>query len=214
MTKILGIETSCDETAVAAIEGNQNQITILGNFVFSQTKIHKKFGGILPEAAARAHTIKLFPLLERLEKKVSLKDIDRIAVTFGPGLITSLMVGVELAKTLSYIFKKPLLPINHLEGHIYVNWLPSDAGREKNVTLKCVQYPVLALIVSGAHTELIFSKRPGNYKIIGQTLDDAAGEAFDKVAKLLKLHYPGGPVISRLAQNGNPKKRECRWRCG
>lgn len=203
---ILAIETSCDETAIAAIHATKTKVEILGNFVFSQIKIHKKYGGIVPEVAARNHCVKIFPLLERTMKKMPLKDIDLIAVTHGPGLVTSLMVGVELAKSLSYLYKIPVIPINHLEGHIYVSMLPPGTLRKKGAAVQPIEYPLLSLVVSGGHTELVVSRGVGNYSLVGQTLDDAAGEAFDKVARLMDLGYPGGPIISKLAQHGDEDK--------
>lgn len=189
---ILAIETSCDETSLALLRSQGKTVRVLGHFVYSQINIHKQFGGVVPEVAARNHILKIFPLLEKIEKILPLKKIDLIAVTYGPGLITSLMVGVWVAKTLSYTLKIPILPINHLEGHIAISLFPKNT----------LQFPLLALIVSGGHTELILSKRIGYYKILGQTLDDAAGEVFDKVAKMMDLEYPGGPILSRLAENG------------
>ncbi len=207
--KILGIETSCDETALAVIQTMDDEIEIIGNFLFSQSEIHSKYGGVVPEIAARNHTEKIFPLLRKIQKKIDLNELDIIAVTYGPGLITSLMVGVEFAKTLSYALKKPLLPLNHLEGHIAVSLAPEEFSNKKEgekMLLKKLRYPLLVLIVSGGHTELIFSNSIGHYKLIGHTLDDAAGEAFDKVAKLMGLSYPGGPIISLLAQEGDENK--------
>ena len=175
---------------------------ILSNFVFSQDKIHAQFGGIVPEVAARKHIETIIPAIDYVFKnaKLSLNQIDLIAVTSGPGLITSLMVGVDTAKTLAFVIKKPLAAINHLEGHIYSNWLSIDKFPISNF-----QFPILCLIVSGGHTELVLMHNHGKYKVIGQTRDDAAGEAFDKVAKLLNIGYPGGPVISKLANLGNSK---------
>ncbi|MFC1651616.1 tRNA (adenosine(37)-N6)-threonylcarbamoyltransferase complex transferase subunit TsaD [Patescibacteria group bacterium] len=194
--KILAIETSCDETAVSVIEDGKK---ILSNLVASQIDIHKEFGGIVPEVAARAHTEKMMPLLQKslAEAKVDLKNIDAIAVTFGPGLVGSLLVGLSTAKALSYSLNKKLIPINHVEAHLYAAWL------EENSPPK---FPALGMVVSGGHTELVLMKNHGDYQLLGATLDDAAGEAFDKVAKLLDLGYPGGPAISKAAQEGNPDK--------
>lgn len=203
---ILAIETSCDETSLALVYNQQNNTRILAHFVHSQIKIHSQYGGVVPEVAARNHIIKIFPLLEKIEKILALEKIDLIAVTFGPGLITSLMVGVWLAKTLSYVLKIPILPLNHLEGHIAISILPQNYETKKTFKVLPISFPLLALIVSGGHTELIFSEKIGQYKIIGKTLDDAAGEAFDKVAKLLGLGYPGGPILSHLAEKGDRKK--------
>lgn len=195
---ILSIETSCDETAVSLIEiksGKNGEIfNILSNEVFSQIKIHQKYGGIVPEVAARAHLEKIMPVLENALKPIKndFRKIDLIAATQGPGLITSLLVGWQAAKTLSWFYKKPLVPVNHLAGHICAGWL--DKGLEEKIN-----FPLLALIVSGGHTELVLMKSHNQYKILGQTVDDAAGECFDKVAKILNIGYPGGPAISKEA---------------
>jgi len=195
--KILGIETSCDETALAVVEARGRDFFVRKNFLYSQIPIHEKYGGVVPEVAARAHVEKLPILLEKLGNKNG-RGLDAVAVVYGPGLVTSLRVGVELGKTLSYIWKKPLVGVNHIEAHIIANWLT-----KKNI--KLIKFPSLALVVSGGHTELIFMKKTGEYKKIGQTLDDAAGEAFDKVAKIFNLGYPGGPIISDWAKRGNPQ---------
>jgi N6-L-threonylcarbamoyladenine synthase len=193
--KILGIETSCDETAASVLEFTKGKIRILSNIVSSQVKIHAKYGGIIPEVAAREHILKIIPIIELALNKANAKfqEINAIAVVSGPGLITSLIIGLETAKTLAFVFKKPLISVNHLEAHIYSNWL----------TNKKIQFPVLNLLVSGGHTELILMENHGQFKKIGQTLDDAAGECFDKVAKLLKIGYPGGPIIEKMARQGN-----------
>lgn len=192
--KILGIETSCDETALAVVEANTRSFNVIKNFVYSQIPIHKKYGGVVPEVAARAHVEKIPGLLGKISDKTG-QGVDVIAVVNGPGLITSLRVGVELAKTLSFVWQKPLIAINHIEAHITANWL-----NKKN--LEQIKFPALALVVSGGHTELILIKSLGQYKKIGQTLDDAAGEAFDKVAKLMELGFPGGPIIAKWAARG------------
>jgi N6-L-threonylcarbamoyladenine synthase len=221
---ILGIETSCDETAAAVLEvtSNKSKVTsykILSNIIASQIEIHQKYGGIVPEVAARKHVEVIVPVIkESLEKAlISPKEIDLIAVTRGPGLVTSLFVGVEAAKTLAFAWQKPLIGVNHLAGHLYSALLMANSrraihpafrerrGRDYSRELKEVKFPALCLIVSGGHTELVLMKSYLDYKIIGETLDDAAGEAFDKTAKLLGLDYPGGPEISRLAKKGNPK---------
>ncbi len=188
---ILGIETSCDETAIALLAVKNRSVRILKNRVYSQEKIHAKTGGVVPEVAARNHVVKIVPLLQGISKR----DVDLIAVTRGPGLAPALSVGVEVAKTLSWLWQKPLVGTNHLEGHIASLFL--EHWRE-------ITFPALALIVSGGHSDLAVVRRPGNYKKIGETLDDAAGEAFDKVARLLRLGYPGGPAVERVATNGNP----------
>lgn len=203
--RILGIETSCDETAISLVNVNKQGIDVERNIVSSQVDIHAKYGGIVPEVAARMHVEVMIPLLqEAMGRKFKAEDIDAIAVTRGPGLITSLLVGIETAKTLSYVWNKPIIPVNHLEGHLYSSWLDSD---ELKVDRKDI-FPAIVLLVSGGHTELILMKEYGKYKKIGSTRDDAAGEAFDKVAKLLKLGYPGGPVISERAAEGNPREVE------
>jgi len=204
---ILGIETSCDETsaAVVRIANYGLRITdceILSNIVFSQIAIHKKYGGIVPEVAARNHVKNIIPVIDLAFKKarVTPKDIDRIAVTYGPGLITSLMVGVEAARNLAYAWKKQIIAVDHIKGHIYAAWLASQEFPISNF-----QFPILVLVVSGGHTELLLMKNVKSFKKVGQTLDDAAGEAFDKVAKMLELGFPGGPAISKLAEKGNPQ---------
>ncbi len=184
--RILGIETSCDETAAAVITTARRAIAIDSSVVRSQINIHQKYGGVVPEVAALD------------EAGVSISDIDRIAVTRGPGLITSLMVGVETARALAYTHDIPIVGINHLFGHIAVNQLPPQRP------LTARDFPAVCLIASGGHTELILLKSLTQYRKIGQTLDDAAGEAFDKTAKLMGLPYPGGPVIAQRAAKGNP----------
>ncbi|MDO8513602.1 MAG: tRNA (adenosine(37)-N6)-threonylcarbamoyltransferase complex transferase subunit TsaD [bacterium] len=219
MSKILAIETSCDETAAAVVEGKEengkSRLSILVNVVSSQIELHKKFGGVYPEVASRAHAEKIIPVIEEaLEKsetqsasrrtnvkfnlKDAMKEIDAIAVTYGPGLIGSLAVGLAAAKTLAYCFDKPIIPVHHWEGHIYSNFIREKA-KSKKQKVKIPGFPSLILTVSGGHTSLILMKDHGKYEILGQTLDDAAGEAFDKVARLLGLPYPGGPSISAEA---------------
>ncbi len=184
---IFSLETSCDETSAAVIKAERGGVKILSNIVSSQIDIHKKYGGVVPEVAARCHLENILPVIgESLaEAKIKPKDIDLIAVTAGPGLITSLLVGVETAKALSFAWQKPLLPVNHMYAHIAANFLTPN-----------IKFPALCLVVSGGHTELVLLKSFTQFKKIGQTVDDAVGEAFDKVAKLLNLGYPGGPVIS------------------
>lgn len=191
--KILGIETSCDETAAAVVE---NGIKLLSSVVSSSVKLHQKYGGVVPEVAAREQVKVIIPVIQEAldEAKVSTDHIDAIATTVGPGLIGSLLVGVETAKALAFISNKPIIPQNHLIGHIYANWLGTEAPN----------FPLVALIVSGGHTDLIYMEEHANYKWLGGTRDDAAGEAFDKVARLLGLGYPGGPEIERIAKNGSP----------
>jgi len=195
--KILGIESSCDDTSVALVEANEGGFEILSEKTASQIDIHKKYGGVVPEVAGRAHAEKILPLVE--EVLGNYKKPDAIAVTSGPGLITGLLVGVEAAKTLSYLWDVPLVGVNHIEGHIHSVQIKNN--KSKIINLK---FPTLCLIVSGGHTELILMKDHGVYEKIGGTRDDAAGEAFDKVAKLIGLEYPGGPKISKLAEDGSP----------
>ncbi|MBU4482285.1 tRNA (adenosine(37)-N6)-threonylcarbamoyltransferase complex transferase subunit TsaD, partial [Patescibacteria group bacterium] len=206
---ILGIETSCDETAVAVLKVKNGKFNLLSNIVSSQVKIHAKYGGIVPEVAARMQMEMIIPVIKEAlvgagfkpartgHRPVPTNNIDYIAVTQGPGLVTSLVIGVETAKTLSYILNKPLIPVNHLVAHLLVNCINNK-----------IKYPAVGLIVSGGHTMLVLMKNPsrGKYEIIGETQDDAVGEAFDKVAKILNLGYPGGPIISKLAINGDPTK--------
>lgn len=197
--KILAIESSCDETAAAIIDERLSAPIVLSNVVASQIDIHAKYGGVVPEVAARAHIENIIPVIDEALKvaKVKANDLDKIAVTSGPGLIGSLIVGVETAKALSLAWEKPLYPVNHLEGHIYANFIANQNN-------KTPQFPILALLVSGGHTLLIYMKSHLSYQIIGRTIDDAAGEAFDKGAKILGLPYPGGPSIAAAAEKGNP----------
>lgn len=196
---ILAIETSCDETAVAVARFQRRKLEVLSNVVASQIKLHQRFGGVVPQLAARAHLHNLPTVLARAVKtaKVNPAQIDYLAFTQGPGLIPALLVGVNAARALGLAWDKPLLPINHLEGHIYANRLEKTGG--KTYDLAPIHYPALALIVSGGHTQLVLMEAPGKLRIIGETLDDAAGEAFDKVAKILGLDYPGGPLLEKLA---------------
>ncbi|MBM3212757.1 tRNA (adenosine(37)-N6)-threonylcarbamoyltransferase complex transferase subunit TsaD, partial [Candidatus Poribacteria bacterium] len=191
---ILGIETSCDETAAAVVEDGKR---ILSNVVASQINIHSKFGGVVPELASRKHIQNIIPVISEalLDAETSLDKIDGLAVTQGPGLVGSLLVGISVAKALAYARGLPIVGVDHLEGHIYANFL------EHNELIT----PFVSLVVSGGHTHLIYVKEKRKYEKLGQTLDDAAGEAFDKVAKLLNLGYPGGPIIDKLAKEGNPE---------
>jgi len=188
---ILGIESSCDDTSVALLDCSDNGHIVLFQETASQIEIHKKYGGVVPEIAGRMHAEAIVPLIEKILKNQP--HLDTIAVTAGPGLITGLIVGTEAARTLSFAWNIPLIAINHIEGHIYSAELSPNS---------MIQFPAIALIVSGGHTEIIEIKKPGEYKILGATKDDAAGECFDKVAKLLGLPYPGGPQISTLAEKG------------
>jgi N6-L-threonylcarbamoyladenine synthase len=192
---ILAVESSCDETAIAVVEGGRR---IHSNVVASQTALHAATGGIVPEVAARAHLRWIVPVLDEAlaGAGVSVPDVDAVAVTFGPGLAGSLLVGINFAKTLAYVHDKPLVGVNHLEGHLYAAWLldPGEEEREAPV------FPLVALIVSGGHTFLVEMRDHLTYRLLGQTVDDAAGEAFDKVGRLLGLPYPGGPAIQRAAE--------------
>lgn len=205
---ILGIESSCDETGAAIILGKSKsqEVRILSNIVASSLPLHSKSGGIIPENAAREQIKFIIPVInEALKKaKLNLKEIDSIAVTHGPGLIGSLLIGVETAKTIAYIYNKPIIPTNHLIGHIYANFIELDAKRYSlNSNIK---FPAIGLIVSGGHTDLILIKKHGSITWLGGTRDDAAGEALDKIGRLLGLSYPGGPYIEKAAQDGNPKR--------
>lgn len=192
---ILGIETSCDETAAAVVEVNNGNFIVRSNIISSQIEIHKQYGGVVPEVAARNHIINIIPVIQQAltEAKVTKNDIDRIAVTTHPGLMSSLLVGVQTAKTLALTWNKPLCSVNHLKAHLYAGWLENQP----------INFPAIGLIVSGGHTELVYMKNEKSFKNIGQTVDDAAGEAFDKVAHMLGLEYPGGPEISRHAERGD-----------
>jgi tRNA N6-adenosine threonylcarbamoyltransferase len=190
---VLGIETSCDETAAAVLDGGRK---VLGQIVASQDKVHGPYGGVVPELASRRHLEDILPVVTGAlsQAGVGLGDLGGIAVTHGPGLVGSLLVGCSVAKALAYAHRLPLVGVNHLEGHIYAAFLEEPAPT----------YPFLALVVSGGHTALYLARAPRDYRRIGQTRDDAAGEAFDKAAKLLGLGYPGGPLIERTAKTGDP----------
>jgi N6-L-threonylcarbamoyladenine synthase len=209
--RVLGIETSCDETAAAIVSEYDGSFVIEKSVLASQAKIHAQYGGVVPEVAAREHAAFLFPLLEELGVPRDGAGIDALAVTYGPGLVPALRVGVEAAKALAWCWGKPLVAVNHLEGHIYSVWLDGE-GKIQNPGTKIqttqsnsVEFPAVCLLVSGGHTELVLMRDHGEYELLGMTRDDAAGEAFDKVAKLLGLPYPGGPEISKVALNGNPR---------
>lgn len=200
---ILGIESSCDETSAAVIEAKKKdkKVKILSNITASSLALHAKTGGIIPEAAAREQIKYILPVIKKtlLESGVDSPDIDAISVTTGPGLIGSLLVGTETAKTLSYALKKPLIPVNHLIGHIYANFIKSMFEKRE------IEFPAVVLIVSGGHSDLLLMINHGKLKWLGGTRDDAAGEAFDKIGRLLKLSYPGGPSIEKAAKKGNSK---------
>lgn len=202
---ILGIESSCDETAAAIVEDGHR---LLSNVVHSQIDIHSVYGGVVPEVAARSHIEMINPVIDRAlsEAKLSWDDIDAIAVTYAPGLIGSLLVGTLAARTLALTKNKPLYPIHHVEAHVYANFI-TDQANDVALTLPSKQptFPMLALIVSGGHSQLVLFKDHGDYELLGQTQDDAVGEAFDKVAKILGLPYPGGPSIAKMAESGNDR---------
>jgi N6-L-threonylcarbamoyladenine synthase len=193
---ILGVETSCDETAAAIVKDGK---TVLSSTVASSQELHTKTGGIIPERAAREQINSIIPVIQEALTETNITDIDAIAVTYGPGLIGSLLVGVEAAKTLSLVWNKPIIPVNHLVAHIYANW----AGAENPP-----QFPAFSLVVSGGHTDLVYLKSHGEIEYIGGTRDDAAGEAFDKTARLIGLPYPGGPSISAEANNYKNERLE------
>ena len=191
---VLGIESSCDETAAAVLTDGRR---IVSSVVASQDAIHAPYGGVVPELASRRHLEVITPVIAQAlgDAGVTLADLDGIAVTQGPGLVGSLLIGCAVAKSLAWVHKKPLVGVNHLEGHIYASFLTEDPP----------EHPFLALVVSGGHTALYHAKRPREYGLVGQTRDDAAGEAFDKVAKLLGLGFPGGPIIQKTAERGDPR---------
>lgn len=188
----LGIETSCDETAAAVLSGGRE---ILSNVISTQIPIHQKFGGVVPEIASRKHIVNIMPVIDEAINVagVELGEINQIAVTYGPGLVGALLVGVSAAKTLAFALKIPLIAVNHLEGHIFANFLSAPN----------LEPPFLALVVSGGHSSLIKMTGYNDFELIGQTRDDAAGEAFDKIARVMNLPYPGGPQIDKLAKEGN-----------
>lgn len=214
---ILGIETSCDETAAAIVKDGRE---IISNVVFSQIALHQATGGVVPEVAAREHVVKIAPVIKEafMKAKITPHEIDAVAVTAGPGLLSSLLIGVNAAMTLATVYKKPLVPVNHVEGHIYANWINrvmvslSNHDTVNTRTLRepqgdtIPQFPIAVLTASGGHNELVLMHDHGDYKFLGATLDDAAGEAFDKVARLLGLGYPGGPAIEATAKNGDPTR--------
>lgn len=216
--RILGIESSCDETGAAVVVDGRH---ILSNVVASQASVHERYGGVVPEVASRQQLSAIVPVVESAlrEARLGWQDLDGIAVTYGPGLAGSLLVGLTAAKALSLARGLPLIGVNHLEAHIYANWLrtETEAGQRQSDGVAVAQsdgdewrpddpaFPLLALVISGAHTELVFIPRHGRYELLGQTRDDAAGEAFDKVARLLGLGYPGGPAIERAARTAETR---------
>ena len=193
----LGIESSCDETAASVLRGGRQ---ILSNVISTQIPVHQKFGGVVPEIASRKHIVNIMPVIDEALRKaeVALSDIDQVAVTYGPGLVGALLVGVSAAKALAFSLDVPLIGVNHLEGHIFANFLSAPE----------LEPPFMALVVSGGHTALVEMKDYNSFRLLGQTRDDAAGEAFDKIARVMGLPYPGGPEIDRLAKEGNPEAIE------
>lgn len=189
---ILAIESSCDETSMAIVKNGKEVISIVIN---TQISTHENYGGVVPEIASRMHAENITIVLDETLKKANMKieEVDAIAVTYGPGLMGSLLVGVEAAKTLSLLYNKPLIAVNHLAGHVYANNLEND-----------MQFPLLALIISGGHTDIVYMEDDYKFKVLGGTLDDAIGEAYDKVARVLGLKYPGGPNVEKMALNGKP----------
>ena len=194
--KILGIETSCDETAAAVVEDG---VTILSNQIASQIEIHARYGGVVPEVASRQHILAIIPVIKQAmaEAGVGWRDLAAIAVTNGPGLAGSLLIGVNIAKAIAWSRQLPLVGANHLQGHIYANWLVSHSNDSVPT------FPLICLVVSGGHSDLVLMKGHGDYLLLGRTRDDAAGEAFDKTARILELGYPGGPAIERAARDGS-----------
>jgi len=208
--KILGIESSCDETAAAVVEDGT---TLLSNVVRSQIDIHKVYGGVVPEVAARSHIEVITPVIDQAltDANLTWDDIDGIAVTYAPGLLGSLLIGTLAARTIAHHKNIPLYPIHHVEAHVYANFIIKQSSTHAALQplplpSKQPDFPMLALIVSGGHTQLVLFKDHGNYELLGQTQDDAVGEAFDKVAKILGLPYPGGPSIAEAALQGDPTK--------
>ncbi len=187
---ILAIESSCDETSVSIIKDGHEDIATV---ILSQMDIHKAFGGVVPEVASRHHIENITLVIEECLEKANMKmsEIDAIAITYGPGLIGSLLIGLQAAKTLSYLYDKPLIPVHHIAGHIYANNL-----------VKPLKFPLIALVVSGGHTDLIYMKEDYSFEKIGGTLDDAVGEAYDKVARVIDVGYPGGPLVDKMAFEG------------
>jgi len=211
---ILGIESSCDETAAAVLN---NGATVAANLVASQTGLHEAYGGVVPELASRQHMETINMLIDHAlaQASLTLADLHGIAVSKGPGLAGALLVGVSTAKALAYSLGIPLVGINHMEGHIYANWLADSQGQSDSQALnhdtRDIPFPLLGLVVSGGHTALAILMDHGKYRLLGQTRDDAAGEVFDKVARAMGLGYPGGPVLDRLAREGDPFAYDLPW---
>lgn len=207
---ILGIESSCDDTSAALIQADENGFIVLSEKTASQIEVHKKYGGVVPEIAGRKHAENILPVIEEVLKHLNIQtfkhpNIDVIAVTSGPGLITGLLVGVEAAKALSHLWNIPLVDVNHINGHIHSVQLKPDHSTSLMARKTDIQFPALCLIVSGGHTELILMKSHNEFELIGKTRDDAVGETFDKIAKLVGFDYPGGAKISQTAEGGNTK---------
>lgn len=214
--KVLGIESSCDETAAAVVE---NGTVLLSNVINSQIDIHAVYGGVVPEVAARSHLEVIMPVVQKAldDASCTWDNIDAIAVTYAPGLVGSLLIGTLAARTLALLKNKPLYPIHHVEGHVYANFIRVNSSQESGASSQSLKtenwplftvpkFPILALIVSGGHSQLVLFKGHGDYTLLGQTQDDAVGEAFDKVAKIIGLPYPGGPSIAQLAPHGDPTR--------
>ncbi len=197
---VLGIESSCDETAAAVVADGR---FLRSSVVASQIPIHARFGGVVPEVASRQHVLSIVPTIERslAEASATWEEIEVVAVTYGPGLAGSLLVGLNAAKAIALARRLPLVPVNHLEGHIYANWLVPAGAAE----VPAPQFPLLCLVVSGGHSDLVLMRDHGDFRRLGRTRDDAAGEVFDKVARILGLGYPGGPAIQQAAEGGNPQ---------
>jgi N6-L-threonylcarbamoyladenine synthase len=193
--RVLGIETSCDETGAAIYDSEEG---LLAHSLYSQVEMHKEYGGVVPELASRDHVRKTIPLIQEVMKKAGLtrQDIDGVAYTAGPGLVGALMVGATIARSIAFAWGIPAVPVHHMEGHLLASMLEDDKPA----------FPFVALLVSGGHTQLVKVEKPGSYAVIGDTLDDAVGEAFDKTAKLLGLDYPGGAALALLAEKGDPKR--------
>jgi N6-L-threonylcarbamoyladenine synthase len=207
---ILGIETSCDETSAAVIEGEKRRVFLKSNVIATSLSIHAQTGGVIPENAAREQIKHILPVVSQAlsDAKTDVSQLDAVAVTYGPGLIGSLLVGVETAKTISYVFNKPIIPVNHMIGHIYANFVSENSKLDaRRYALDAqIEFPAIALVVSGGHTDLLLMKGHGDFELLGGTRDDAAGEAFDKIGRLLGLPYPAGPEIEKRAKKANPKR--------
>jgi N6-L-threonylcarbamoyladenine synthase len=215
---ILGIETSCDETSAAILEGNDSHVILKSNIIASSLSLHAKTGGVIPEVAARQQLAYILPVItEAIEKGLGVAPadigrympmIDAIAVTYGPGLIGSLLVGVETARTLAFVWDKPIVPVNHMLGHIYANFIHDFSISHDNHPKRTIapEFPAVVLVVSGGHTDLLLLEDHGKMRVLGGTRDDAAGEAFDKVGRLLGLAYPAGPIIEERGSKGNVKR--------